>query len=386
MPLDRFRRSLLKRITSSVMLTVVFLCSTTLAGDIYFISQGVGYGAMPDKKPLPATIYRLDEDQKTLAPAWSLPGDMTSSAIAVYGSLGMVAVGEGNIPKQFHIISLYCDDETQQDLRKKLRRMGGHGWLSADASIPMVSFWERSADRQDRPFRQLVFDKSSFEDDERTAEYRNMRLAGMAPIYTGHQSDAVRFYPSYSGKFRGDDSRYTDLVPSVPQGLITSKSVDAWLLIANEEDYLALTSRPDRHSMTHTELLLYDRPEATWHSRLIKGSETSLRIVNDWLVGIIANTHPEFDFKARGGYGAIPTKEVVFVNPHDGSQFTTDLEDFGEVLWVTDDETIYYHTFDPPTLYKARIQDNDLVDRQLVIKDVLTVLLHWGFEMEDCED
>ena len=386
MPLDMSREVSLMRMIGALIGIVVFFVmgSPTLANEIYFISQGVGPRAMPDNRPLPCTIYLLDEDQKALVPVWSLPGDTTSNAVAVYSSLGTVAIGEGDMPNQFHVISLRCDDQTQMDMRKKLRRMGGPWSLAANANMTRVSFWCRNSSRENQVFHQLSLDSSSVDAAEKSADTSAIRLAGLAPEYSASQGDCIRFPQPANGQFQHSNPQYKSLVPRVPEGLIRTVTTRGWLLIANEETFLALTPIRDRHGLTQREVLIYHQADSTWHSLMVEGSETKLSTINGWLVGVVANTNPKTNIEAHISYAPLVTRRVVFVDPLEQHQFIAELEGLGEVLWITDDEVVYYRC--NRSIHRARIQDDDLVERSVAATDFLTDIIHWGFEMGACEE
>jgi len=162
----------------------------------------------------------------------------------------------------------------------------------------------------------------------------------------------------------------------VPDGIVTMKSSNGWVMVANEPVYRALMSVADRNGLTQREVLIYHRATNVWKSIMVGGAETALRVTNGWLTGVIADPDPETNRDIHRGFPSILRDEVVLINPWDDHAITVRLGKGCEILWV-EDETVYYRV--GTDLYKARIGKDDFVDRELLLSDPRIEFVHWAF-------
>ena len=162
----------------------------------------------------------------------------------------------------------------------------------------------------------------------------------------------------------------------IPDDLIQMHSSKGWNVIANENDYLAILSVPEKHGLVNRELLIYNKSSREWSSILIPGARTAPTIVNNFLAGIIAEVDPNTDYELLIGYPPILSDSTVIINPMTALQFTVKLGENSEVLWI-ENSTAYYRVGD--SLFSAQMQNNDLVNKQLILKDEKIKHIHWAF-------
>ena len=124
------------------------------------------------------------------------------------------------------------------------------------------------------------------------------------------------------------------------------------------------------------ELLIYNVEKEAWNSFIIGGTTTKLRRVNQCFAGVIRETEGASEGTRSVPPGHWRTEDVVLVDPATASIFEVHIGKNPEVLWISD-EVIYYKTH--ASLYKARIENNDVVDRQLLITNPKVFMIHWGF-------
>lgn len=163
----------------------------------------------------------------------------------------------------------------------------------------------------------------------------------------------------------------------IPPNIIKSDSLWELRMIANELNYCAVISSPYDQSKSSKELLIYNRVDSIWNSYFVSGIETRMRIVNNYLVGVIANPNPESNYSKRKMFPSILDENVVFLSPMSEELFTVHLGKNCEVLWIDDNNDVYYRLDD--SLYKARIDKNEFVDRQLLLTNYKIRYIHWAF-------
>ena len=112
----------------------------------------------------------------------------------------------------------------------------------------------------------------------------------------------------------------------------------------------------------------------------MSGGETPLRLVNNWLVGEIAQTNPESDFANHKVVPSIATGNVVMVNPMENRHFYVNLGVGGSVLWAEND-IVYYKIVNPNSAYlhKARIENNKFVNEEKLSSDPVVRFFRWAF-------
>ncbi len=101
-----------------------------------------------------------------------------------------------------------------------------------------------------------------------------------------------------------------------------------------------------------------------------------MRPVNGYLVGIIAEQHPDTDHEKHEKHPPVLSEDVAVLDPRLKKQFVVHLGEKCEVLWI-EESVVYYRLGDD--LYRARLVGEDFVDRQLLLTDPRVGHIHWAF-------
>ncbi|MEW6412625.1 MAG: hypothetical protein AB1483_09155 [Candidatus Zixiibacteriota bacterium] len=354
---------------------LVFLASANVTGQsIYFIQGQPGWD-QPNLRPYPTSILELDEPSRQLTEVWGLGENVKAWDIDVYSSAGLAVISEGDwSPISLHVIPVDSIDKTiQYDLSgygkvsryRYLEGGNGHGWFDLQCK------------KGDGGFPPQYEHQQIQVGDETLRNEIELRLAGpRGPYGGGTRSDVISVRMKQDGALEAVGIGFDFDGSSVPHDLVRMKDSFGWSLVANEPYYRALMSVPERHGLTEREVLIFNRNADSWSSVMIPGSETTLRPVNDWLIGVVANTDPETDYEIRKGFPSILGEDVVMVHPTSLQQLTVHLGPKSEVLWVQEDSVWYRVGSD---LYTARVTNNDFVDRTLLINDPRVQYIHWAF-------
>jgi len=327
-------------------------------------------------------IHRLDESDNSLTPVWSLPENHKAWNIGVYAHSGIVVVSEGDwSPQTLHILSTEGSNETQTVPLIDYGRVSKYNILQSKSGTTLVRLLHRQNKDEPQSEMFILFDsgrvvRAPISD----IEASELRLAGARTPYGGgeHDVSATRLQPDAPITLI-ESGILLDGAP-VPTSVKQTHSSRGWALVANEPSYRAFWCVPDSHGPTQREVLIHDRTSDTWNSVMVEGSSTGLRPVNTWLLGVVADTHPDTDFHGGGGVPSILREEVVLINPADGRNFTVHLGEDCELLWI-EDEIAYYRVGD--TLSRARIDGETFVDDVQILSDPIVKQFHWGFSGEE---
>jgi len=162
----------------------------------------------------------------------------------------------------------------------------------------------------------------------------------------------------------------------IPVGVIQMGTTRGWTLVANEPDFLAIASNPDRKGLTQRELLVYSKFDDEWFSLMIPGSATCPRLINGWLAGAVANDPSGTDYERHSSGPPVIGNKVVMVRPLERRVFTLELGPEPEMLWIQSDR-VYYRV--GRELYKARIENASLADQSMIARASWVFGAHWAF-------
>ena len=373
-----------------IVIAIVMVCNFTgmpLAsgvqkdGNLYLIFSGPLTNGSPNI-PNRAIIYRFDESAKTMEKIWMTEPDSINHWIQVwevriYGGNGPVIISEGDLfPVKQHI---FYPANISKPIYVELPPYVSPLGYKYYACKTGVDYLEVPYSRED-PKVKLTNDVEWIRLDTVSwkAEYgekstcADVRLTGIGIP----RSDAISYRMDADGIFSGIYTVAPTDWATNPINIIRLKTVKDWVMVANEPTYCALISIPDRHEIIQTEVLVYRREDSTWSSLFVPGSETSLRMVSGWLTGIVGYTDPKTVFGSFRGYPTVYKDTLAFVQPEQKRVITSFLGKHAWVLWIEDD-VVYYRV--DTSLYRARMEGNDLVDRTLILSDPRLRGVNWAF-------
>ncbi|RME26893.1 MAG: hypothetical protein D6800_05795, partial [Candidatus Zixiibacteriota bacterium] len=202
------------------------------------------------------------------------------------------------------------------------------------------------------------------------------RVTGTGTPFYGPAGDAVSFRLLDSGHFRSFIEEVNLDGAPIPDSIVRRKESNGWNLVANEPHFRAFLSVADKPGYANSELLIYDRTKDTWRSLMIPGSATSLRLVNNWLVGTIAYRDPNTDYVRHFGGPPVMTDSAVLISVPENKTWTVELGNQCEVLLIKDSD-VYYRA--GRKLYHASLTEEGLMDRRLLVDDPRVYSMHWAF-------
>ena len=164
----------------------------------------------------------------------------------------------------------------------------------------------------------------------------------------------------------------------VPDSVIQTKTARGWNLVAHESTFMVMTSVPN-HDESERELLVFSRTARTWRSIIVPGNVSSVRALNGWVIGEVIQRHLPIDMGESRGALSLRTGSLLLLNPQTMRLTTLDIEGYGEVLWIESD-TVYYR--DGEKLFRGRVADTNLIDRQLILSDPRVKDIHWAFRSQ----
>lgn len=364
-----------------VFVTGGLACS---AGDsessILFIGTRPGPD-MPRLGPHFAYFYRIDTTQGLLEKVLSIDKSGYVKSVKRYaGKDGLILIGTRG-GEMFDSLYIINPESTDKPTAVGLKEFGEiSDFRLIETSDPAVYLRLLVFDRVGFQFRQQQIgidpDKSSAVTVEATVDDNYLRLAGVRSPYYGPGNDVLPVTFGDSGRLVSRKGTQTFNTAPIPPDLAQLESTKGHVMIANEPQYICVMSIPDWNSQSHRELLIYNKAAASWNSMLLEGELTTPRLINNWLVVAIAGENPNTDLEGGLGIPPILREDAVLIDPINLTQFTVHLGERCEVLWIESD-TIYYRT--GIELYQARIDQNKLVDRRLLVKHPHVGTIHWAF-------
>jgi hypothetical protein len=378
--LQPITRSSLRKYASAVALVFILISNVALSQTIYFVFSGPIESGYPAARHQ-TIIYAL-ENQKNLEEMWSTELGKTARKISIHPSDKILLIGER--AKSGEVINIFPLDNLQGVYALKLGDSGqiSNWYFAVDSKKSKFIVAESSAENRTRPSVRTISLYSIDNREKLNPELNNVidsyiKPSGLNTPYYSMQSDIVGLKWDNNKGFISAKENLNILLPAIDPVKIEIGSTKGWIFLANEHDFMALLSIPFMEKQEFRELLVYDRTKDIWFSMRVKGAETALRLTNDKLAGIIADQNPSTDYRQSVGYPGILREDVVIVYPLENRQLTVHLGKDCEVLWIEAD-SVYYRIDD--SLYKARIDNDDFVDRQLLLTDPRVRYFHWAFK------
>lgn len=362
-------RSIMSMIIAAIIITAQMGCAST----IYYI-YGQPTWEESREIPFPTTIYRIDDNNGNLEQIWSNSSHkIYTNSILIFEKEALIIVVEGlSFPNKYNIIFM-SDPSTSRfvEIEKCNKYFMRHIFKDKDENrfIEFYSFTD-SKDLITNSYDLITGAKIANKDIDKT-----LLLSGVTTLETPN-SDIVAAVINENGEviFRGNINLQ---LPKIPENVIKKEHESDWNLISNEENYSALYSIPSNINEVSRLLLVYNKKMNIWNKYNISGSSTRLRNVNGWFAGTIANKDPRTNFETLEGYPPILTEKAIIIEPIKGSQYTFHLGDSCEILYIQGND-IYYRLND--SLYKAKINNNDLAEKQLLLTDERIKHIHWAFK------
>lgn len=358
---------------------IMAMCVELQARELYLIFDGPRQLGSPSALMQPI-LYRLDTSDSRLDSVWAAPESADGELVRVYGRAGVVTVVRG----AFSYSSLYLFS------------------MSHPASCYMIDLATNGASTDYRLYRtrtgalqvQVQHDGASSSSEQITnvsvdvttgvalsvsaadTGGRELLLSGTVCSYCGGIPDLLAYGRLTRSTLKPLPQLGGATEISVPDSIVVLKESFGWNLIADEPNFRALTSIPEKNGLAQSEILLYNKDTRTWGSLLIPGVETAVGVINDRLIGVIADQNPRTDYTRRIGGPPSLREESIVIDPIRSRAFTVHLGKESEILWV-EDSTAFYRVQD--TLFRAMIGADDFQNRTVVLVDFRLHFVHWAF-------
>lgn len=357
-------------IVTFILISVTAPIETGQTESLFFVHSQPNTD-LPNKRPFPTIILLYNESENTLEPVWSVRENIRTLDVRVYPNAGVLIISEGGwLPvKKLRIIPMDNIKHSKIIDLEKLGLVIRYYYFEEQESLGeiVVHYKEKSNKTEINhsfKFVRIPIDNSGEAKDLDTL-FSVTQLRDMLSIRMEQDGtlESIGFNVSFD-------------CPPVPDSIVIMKSSNGWVLLANDPYFHVLMSVPDHHGLTQRELLIYNRKANFWNSTLTEGSQTTPKLINGWLVGVIADTDPETNYETHKGFPPILREDVVFIEPLKDHQFTVHLGKGCEVLWIENSE-VYYRV--GQDLYKAKIENDDFTNRQLILSDPKVNHIHWAF-------
>jgi hypothetical protein len=272
------------RILMSIGSTVCKRCAVMALSFCLWIVSGVSgqvvhfmYGEpgsdMPNKRPYPLIIYSFHEPDR-LDSVWSLGTNVKAENISMYGSAGLVAISVG--PRPPLALNLLTMGDLREVGRMDFEGFGivSHYYYFAEpiGLGQMELLYLAPGADYSTPFRTKRFSvrgKVKAGTAASVSPSGELRLAGVAGEYGGGGSDVLSFRSVNDSNPQAVMLNVTFDGFPVPDSLITMKNSYGWVMIANEPQFRALMSVPERNGLTEREILVFHRASGQWSSLLV---------------------------------------------------------------------------------------------------------------------
>ena len=365
-----------------IMSVISSVCHGETLGKLIYI-YAEPCGDRPAKKP---TFFCYNDLRNSLDSIWSINLGQSAwtrvQAVEIFSN-GVIIISEGqhSEPQILHIISSK-DLKGSHSIDMSALGYVSHYYYFQEYSGKGKIIAEYMADMTKIGFQYSWLDIESGSITNKSDSMLaggEMRLSGARNEYAGGYGDDIISFRNVSNiPNKPNAYAVATLFNGSPpsDSIVRMKKSFGWVMVANEPDFRAILSVPDRNGLVEREVLILDRRAGLWSSILIDGAETSLRPINGWLTGVIADPDPETDYAIRKGFPPKLREDVVIINPLEVHQFKVHLGKQSEVLWI-EDSTTYYRVGDG--LYKAKIRNDDFVERTLLVRDARVKQIHWAF-------
>jgi hypothetical protein len=340
---------------------IVLLAQNSYCDSLFFIYNGPPEGGSAHTGNQ-FIIYGFDTAAKELAPVWTAGKNVEVRDIKLYDNGGPIILKQE--PTKIFIIPT-------QNIKNALSfDLSGFNWIenyyyfSKQDSLGYLEIIYLKNPADSNPSSAMGIANYSIVDGFREVTSKAMAQDGELRL-CGDDVVSFRTLSDIPAKPYDIDIAF-DGAP-VPDSIVHRKNSIAWVMIANESDFRAFLSVPEKNGLTQRELLIYNRRTGMWKSILLEGAQTKLELRNGWLVGRIADQSPETDFTLRRGVPPIARENVIIINPLTMSIVTVRLGGTVSSVLLIENDTVYYRIDED--LYRARISNSGFVDSELIVSD-----------------
>jgi hypothetical protein len=345
-----------------LLIFVVFSVNISYCGDsLFFIFHGPFESGSPSI-PNQLVIYCLNPDLKKLDPVWIPENNTEIQDIRIYYDDGFVIMRKE--PTRLFIVPINAVRSAQSQDLPNLNWIGGYHYFSQPngPGYLEVEYINKEANLQPKGNFAIAYfsiDNAAKEVEPKSMERNSeLRLCG---------DDVVSFHKLSDIPSKPYDINIEFDGAPVPDSIVHMRNSYAWVMIANEPHFRAFLSVPERNGLIERELLIYNRTTSLWKSTMLEGAETSLRLINGWLVGRIADQSPKTDYTRRKGVPSLYREDVIFINPTNMQRFKVRLGGTISSVLMMDKDTVYYRI--DQNVYKARLVDSGFVGSELILSD-----------------
>ena len=361
-----------------VVIFVLLLPVGSSASSLFFINTLPPEGGDPLGSHI-ATFYKYDENTNTLEKAWVLDSNKWVNDVRHYPDLNLLIIGyneQYNSYKTDHLVVIPCDTVSKMsfyEIEKGNRILNYHLLQSNDNRYLEMNITQG---RTPSEKAYLNLESKKYVDNKALSSDFKYRLAGATTRFYGSEHDILDAKISDSGLMSFPRANYPVIPEPVPDSVRKMRGSRIYNLLINEEKYFIFYSTPYESAIKQRELLFYNTLDSTWKSLLIDGDFTRLVYINGWMIGNVIYSDPTYDWKRRTG-SKILTKRLALVNTDDLQSYYVELDDIAELIWIDDNKDVYYRIKD--VLYKARFENNDFVDKRVIIRGHIAYGIHWAF-------
>jgi hypothetical protein len=338
--------------------------------NLYLISGEQGWSVSGG--PFPLEILLFDDAEHQLISKWQYQGMEDVQSVDVFPDENYVLISTGistiseiivcrakTVSNPLHIVFANAAH------KYNLVSSKSDGFLicvnfgyDKDTKLPLNSFY-RISDGEE-----LLSKSLSQYNDIRVSNGPSMSRAGVLTLNKAGDLFRVRI-----------SNNLLETAP-MPADLLKSDTARGWKLIANTEEYYAISVLAFDEKAKYSEILLYDKRDSIWNSFLIEGGETRLRLINNILVGNIANANPETDHSKFMRFPSDVTYDIIILDPIMKTQSVIYFDNYSEVLWIFDKRVIYRIE---NNLYEAFLDNGKFVDNKVILSDPRIKHIHWAF-------
>jgi len=354
------------------ILLLMLLSGASIGDNLYFICGEQGWHK--NGKPFPIEILMYDYPDNHLVPKWKYQDNDDIISIDVFPNedIAMVTTGNINISQILIFRSATITNPLHINLDNDATKINLVYDMSGRYSL-YVNLINNGKAFLSKEFYNIRDGKP--QSDKSISQYDRI-ITSNGPSMSGA---GVLSASIIKGYFIIEE--YDIMLPTAPMppDLIRSDSSRGWILIASTKEYYAIIDLPVDEKAKYREVLLYDKVNSIWHSFMIDGVETRLRLIGNILVGYIAHADPATNYSKFIRYPSLITNDVAFLDPINKMYSIIELDERSEILWIWGSEVIYRKK---DSLYKAQLVNNELIDEIVLLTDPKVIHIHWAFPVK----